>query len=226
MNFYLTLAVCAVASYLICALNPAIILSRLLHHEDIRSKDSGNPGFTNYKRSYGLAEGIVVMVLDALKTVVAVLGSALLMKGLYGTSLEGVAPHFLVPASPWMTGACIATFFGCLGHAFPVYYKFKGGKANMAAMTAYFFIDWRVALITTGIFMLLLFTTHLMSLASISHNFFFPIILYFFNFFPAWSWIMIFPIMTAILVIGRHSENIKRLVTKQEKKFYFFKKTK
>lgn len=225
MNIYFSLLIIVLGSYLICALNPSIILSRLLHHEDIRKKGSGNPGFTNYKRNYGLGEGIVVMALDVLKTVISVLGSALLLSTLYKNNWDLVAPRVLLPSDPWMAGAAIGTFFGCLGHAFPLYYGFKGGKANLAAMTAFFFIDWRVALITISVFMLLLFTLHYMSLASISHCFLFPIVLYFFNFYPSWSFVMVFPIMTSILVIARHHENIKRLCTGKEKKFYFFKKS-
>lgn len=208
MNIYFAFVLTALGSYFIGGLNSAIILSRLLHHEDIREKGSGNPGFTNYKRVYGkLGEALIVFFFDILKTVLSVALAKFLIGPYYGET---------------MLFTLISGLFTALGHAYPIYYGFKGGKAFLSGITTVFFTNWKVGLIVTIFFLIVLFTTHYMSLSSILALFSFPFVLALVAS-PGWMEVALSSTL-AFLVIFRHKENIKRLIRKEEKKFYFFKK--
>ena len=97
--------VCALFSYLFCGMNPAIILARVLYGEDIRKVGSHNPGFTNFKRTYGGKYAWCVLVLDLLKAVLCCLCSAALF-----ASIQGCA----------QLGAAVAGLFAMLGHCYPI----------------------------------------------------------------------------------------------------------
>lgn len=198
----------ALASYLIGGVNGAILLSGICYRQDIREYGSGNPGFTNFKRVYGFgAPTVGVLLVDILKTVIPVLATALILNARSGE---------------WQLGAQFAGLFCMFGHCFPVWYKFKGGKAFLAGATAVWFVDWRMALIAAGVFLILLFTLHYMSLSSITAAFVCPIALAVLGF-SMW-WVEILSIASAVLVIARHHANIGRLLRKEESKFYLGKK--
>ena len=119
MIMSVSLLIIAVVSYLLGGVNGAIIMSRLVYHEDIRKSGSNNPGFTNFKRVYGLnAAAWSVMLIDILKTALPVFLSAVYMGVMYDDM--------------WQFGAQFAGLFCMLGHCFPVWYGFKGGKAFIA----------------------------------------------------------------------------------------------
>ena len=111
----------ALAAYLISAVNPAIVLSRLIYHTDIRTQGSGNPGFTNFRRVFGARYAWFVFALDLLKAALV-------------TCAGGVLFH--LRGDPWQTGVAYAGVFALLGHAFPVFYGFHGGKAIAASFGA------------------------------------------------------------------------------------------
>ena len=140
------------SAYLISGLNPAIILSKLIYHDDIRLKGSKNPGFTNFKRVYGNRCAWYVFVLDILKSVLPCIIFAWLFEHSYG--------H-------WQLGAAYTGLFSMIGHIFPVWYGFKGGKGFLVEVGAVYVIDWRAGLIATAVFLILLFTLKYMSLSSI-----------------------------------------------------------
>ncbi|MGM9643600.1 MAG: glycerol-3-phosphate acyltransferase, partial [Eubacteriales bacterium] len=99
---------CIILPYLIGSINPAIIFSKKVYHDDIRTHGSGNAGTTNTLRTYGKKMAALILLLDFLKAVIAVvLGSLILSREV---------------------GGAIAGIFVILGHTFPIYYKFKGGK--------------------------------------------------------------------------------------------------
>ena len=146
------LSVAAAVSYLLGGVNGAILASKLLHHEDIRDFGSKNPGFTNYKRVYG--NGFVtwmVLIFDIVKTAVPVCLTAVIMWMCY---------------DEWQFGAQFAGLCAMLGHCFPVWYRFKGGKAFMAGFATIWFVDWRMTLMAMALFLVLLFTIKYMSVAS------------------------------------------------------------
>lgn len=206
-GFYIAIGVSAVCSYLLGGVNGAIIMSSLVYHEDIREKGSSNPGFTNFKRVYGLsAVTWSVMLIDILKTLVPVMITAVAFGRFFNMYQIGAA----------FSGLCCM-----LGHCFPVWYSFRGGKAFIAGFTTIWFVDWRMALIATVIFFIVLVACRYMSVASCTAAFCCPIILMFlatpFN-------VVILSSLSALLVIVRHYPNFVKLINKQESKFTFGKK--
>lgn len=203
MNAYFYCALFALAAYLLGGINGAIILSRLVYHEDIRQLGSKNPGFTNFKRLHGFAPAtFAVMAIDICKTILPVLSARLVLGSMYDAAQMGAAVALL----------------GCmLGHSFPVWYGFKGGKAVLAFLSGVWFVDWRAALICFGIFVILLFTVRFMSVASMSFAVLFPIALFILG---CRDWVALAAMAVAgILVVVRHHANIKRLISGTESKF-------
>lgn len=197
------LIISGVVSYLLGGVNGAILASRLFHHEDIRQFGSKNPGFTNYKRVYG--NGVVtwlVLVFDVFKTAVPVFLTALVMKENFGL---------------WQFGAQFSGLCAMLGHCFPIWYKFKGGKGFLAGFATIWFVDWRMALVATGVFLIILFTVKYMSVASCSAALVCPIVLAFLQ--PQSIWVELLAIAAAALVILRHHENFAKLMKGTESKF-------
>ena len=193
----------AISGYLLGGINGAIILSRLVYHEDIRTKGSGNPGFTNFKRVHGFCPAtFAAMAIDIFKTIIPVV-TFMILFGQFGYSSA--------------FGAVLTLLFCMLGHCFPVWYKFKGGKAVLAYLSGIWFVDWRMGLICFGIFVVILLTIKYMSLASMTFAFTSPFVL----------WLLGNPlevILTAavlsVLVIARHWQNIIRLCKGTESKFH------
>ena len=195
-------------AYLLGGINGAIILSRLVYKEDIRQRGSKNPGFTNFKRLHGFAPAtFAVMAIDICKTVLPVLLAKLIMDHSFGQGQLGAA----------------AALLGCmLGHAFPLWYDFKGGKAVMTFLAGVWFVDWRAGLICFAIFVTILFTVRFMSVASMSFAVLFPIVLFILD---CRNIITLIIMATAgILVVARHHQNISRLRAGTESKLYLKKK--
>ena len=197
------LCVSAVVSYLLGGLNGAIILSKLVYKQDIRDFGSNNPGFTNFKRTYG--NGFVtwlVLIFDILKTALPVFLTALIMWQMF---------------DKWQFGAQFSGMFCMIGHCFPVWYKFKGGKAFLAGFATIWFVDWRMTLIAMAVFFTLLFTLKYMSVASCSAAAVCPIALALLG--PASIGVELMAIACALLVILRHIPNFKKLANGTESKF-------
>lgn len=202
-EFYLLCAGFAIATYLLGGVNPAIILSKAIYKQDVRELGSGNPGFTNFKRVYGMNfVSVSVMLLDIMKTAVPVFIASLLFGSLCGM------PQF---------GAAFTGLFGMLGHCFPVWYGFKGGKAFMAGFGTIWFVDWRMALIATAVFLVLLFTVKYMSVCACVSSAVCPIALFFLG--AESVWVLVISALSALLVIVRHKENFKKLKNGTETKF-------
>ena len=198
----------AVVAYLLGGVNGSIILSRLVYKEDIRELGSKNPGFTNFKRLHGFAPATFgVLAIDICKTILPVLVANLVMGHLYGAAQLGSA----------------AALLGCmLGHAFPVWYGFKGGKAVLTFLAGVWFVDWRAGLICFAIFVTILFTIRFMSVASMSFAILFPIVLFILGCRNPVT--LVIMAVAGILVVARHHQNISRLRAGTESKFYLKKK--
>lgn len=208
MSFYFALILSAVISYLIGGLNGAIILSRLLYGQDIREYGSNNPGFTNFRRVYGDSPAAwSVILIDVFKTALPVFLTAFFFDRLFGL---------------WQFGAAFSGLFCMIGHCYPVWYKFQGGKAFMAGFATIWFVDWRMALIATVIFLAVLLSTRYMSLASCIASICCPVVLLILG--PSGIWVEVLSILSALLVVLRHHENIARLLQGKESRFSFSKK--
>ena len=158
----------AVIAYLLGSINPAVIVTRVWTKgkKDIRDMGSGNAGFTNVLRSVGKVPAIITIVCDALKCVAAVLLGglffSLMLSNHYGTQ-DSVLNLQLVNL-----GKYIAGIFCILGHSFPLYFHFKGGKGVVSAAALMLTEDWRVFLMILGTFLILFLITKIISVGSIA----------------------------------------------------------
>ena len=189
------------ASYLTGGVNPAIVLSNLIYRQDIRTVGSKNPGFTNFKRVFGNRYAWFVFALDLLKSVGLCLIFCPLLRR---TGVDyGVAAAYV--------GLC-----AMVGHAFPVWYGFRGGKGFLVGAAAIWFVDWRVGLIALGLWGALLFATKYMSLSVIAAALACPAALACLGAEPAAVWLCA---AASALMIARHHENIRRLLAGTESRF-------
>lgn len=196
----------AVFAYFVSGLNPAIIMSKAIYKKDIRTCGSGNPGFTNFKRVFGNKYAWFVFVLDILKGAVISVVAGLLFRAYVGS---------------WALGVAYAGLFAMLGHAFPIYYGFKGGKGFLVCLSTVWFIDWRAGSIATAVLVIMLPLTKYMSLSTMSALVAGAVAV------AAFGGGLAVSIMYAVcvlFVIVRHKQNIVRLVQGTESKFSFGKK--
>ena len=196
----------ALFSYLLGNLNGAILLSRLVEKDDVRRHGSGNAGFTNFFRNYGKATSLLVILIDGVKTALSCLLGGWLL-GAYGLGTEGM-----------LLGGLCAT----LGHDFPAFLGFRGGKGIVCGFVAALVTDWRIGLILLALFALIYFSTKYVSLASllcaVGFLVLFPL------FYPGKSLVILLSAVMALLAIFLHRENLKRLLKGQERKTDFFRK--
>ena len=206
--------VIALISYLIGSINPAIILSKLLKKEDIRTQGSGNAGTTNTLRVLGKGPAALVLIVDVLKAVIAVL------LGSWIGTLGNYLPEELSLLHDW---ALIASGVGSiLGHNFPIYYGFKGGKGVATSLGVILVIEWRIGLICLVFALVLMLASRMVSLGSISAAILYPVLVFIlpgtaFN--NRWLYLL-FAIVLALSVIIRHRANIKRLLEGKENKLW------
>ena len=192
---------CIISPSLIGSFNPAITFSRIIYKEDIRSHGSGNAGATNILRTYGPKMAALIFVIDFLKAALAVVvGSLIFMHSI---------------------GGAIAALFVVMGHLFPVFYKFKGGKGVACTAACILCLSPYAFLILLPLFIVLVAMTRYISLGSISCAFLFPILT---KAFGAHGLISAAAAVIAVLVIFMHRENIKRLLNRTESKVSFKKK--
>ena len=191
----------AVCGYVIAGMNPAIALSKAIYKKDIRECGSGNPGFTNFKRTFGNKWAWWVLVLDLSKAAVVV--------GLFAWLLSRQGVDFQL-------GAAYTGIFCMLGHAFPFQFNFKGGKGFLVCLSTMYVIDWRVGLIATGIMIVLLLITKYMSLSTTLATLLCPILLIPFG---ASISVILMATFCAVFMAVRHKENFNRLIKGTESKF-------
>ncbi len=189
----LFLILTAIIAYFLGSINGAIITGRFIFHKDVRSYGSGNAGLTNYYRNFGTPGIVLLVLIDVLKAVAAVLiGGALLKK-----------------ADAREVGMLFAGFCMILGHMFPAYYQFRGGKGVLSGVTLAFIVDWRVGLCCFLTFMILLLFTRFVSLGSVVGAALFPVYLWIFGH-DRLS--IILGALCALLIVIKHAENIVRLI--------------
>ena len=188
--------------YFLGCLNGSVMVSHFVIKDDVRQHGSGNAGLTNFYRTYGAKYALGVILFDMGKTVIAcLLGGFLLRHGL----------------GDWTLGVLIGGL-GCeLGHMFPVFFGFKGGKGILSGGTLVWLLDWRVALIAWGLFAALWLATKYVSLGSVSAAVRMPIATWFFCGHSALYTAL--AAVIAALVVWCHRENIRRLVRGEERKF-------
>ena len=141
-GFVLPALVVAVVAYFCGCFNGAVIVSKYILRDDVRKHGSGNAGLTNFYRTFGGPLTLVVILTDVIKAVVAILVSVFLMGRFAG-------PEWVVLGKYWAGVFCL------LGHMFPCMFKFKGGKGILSGGTIALMMDWRIALVVWGGFLVL-----------------------------------------------------------------------
>ncbi|MDR1328735.1 MAG: glycerol-3-phosphate acyltransferase [Oscillospiraceae bacterium] len=202
----------AALTYVIGSVNGAIITSKYLYRRDIRELGSGNPGLNNFHRVFGARGALLMIVIDVAKT----LGPVLLGGWIFSLLGQSSPEH---AKYGWLYGRIYAGFFVMLGHSFPVFYGFKGGRAVLAVGILLFSLDWRVSVLGWGIFIIVLAATRYVSLGAIIGVWGYPAALAIFRIGGAPE--LVLAILSSALLVARHSANIKRLLTGTESKLSF-----
>ena len=203
---------CAISAYLLGSLNFAIIISGKQYRQDIREFGSKNAGMTNMMRTYGKKAAGFTLLGDALKAVV----SCLIGYAIFGQ---------------W--GAYLSGLFCIIGHMFPLYYRFKGGKGVVTAAITILMCNPIVFAILFLIFVLIVLFTKYISLGSVMCMLLYPVVLDRIDRStllnenpPSGSPYVIFAVLIMLLVVVKHWGNIKRLLSGTENKFSFKKSVK
>lgn len=200
----------AILSYLLGSLNFGVILSKGIEKDDIREHGSGNAGTTNMLRNYGKKLAIFTILGDMIKVAVAIGLSFLIVKL---TNVYDLISEANVDAD--MLIKSFSGFFCVLGHIFPCFFKFKGGKGVATAGGMVFIVDWKIALILLAIFIIIVTVTKYVSLGSIIIALLYPILIYLF--YKSFVLTIIALIFTLIVIVA-HRSNIKKLINHSENK--------
>lgn len=200
----------AVVAYFCGCFNGAVIVSKYILRDDIRNHGSGNAGLTNFYRTFGGVLTLVVILTDVLKAVVAIrVGMVIARQGGFDSAF------YILLAKYW------AGLFCLLGHMFPCMFHFKGGKGILSGGTVAIMIDWRLALLVWGAFIILVLLTRYVSLGSCAAG----------ALFPVGTWIFFgepeLVVLGAIIgggLVFMHRGNIARLLAGTESKFSLRKK--
>ena len=200
----------AAIAYFCGCFNGAVIVSKYILRDDIRTHGSGNAGLTNFFRTFGGPLTFVVILLDVVKAIVAILVGMLLFR------------HLVLDDALVITFAKYwAGLFCLLGHMFPCMFGFKGGKGILSGGAIAIMIDWRIALVVWGGFILLVALTRFVSLGSCWAGASFP----FATWFVYRDWlILLLSILIGGLILWMHRANIGRLLHGTENKLSFHKK--
>ncbi len=206
---YLWFFVIIVGAYLIGSINYSILLSEVFGGSDIRSKGSGNAGSTNMLRSFGWKAGVLTLMCDFMKTFVATLSAWAIFKLYF--------PEYVQLAT------ALAGLLCAIGHCFPLYFGFKGGKGVAVGAIMILMTDWRCFVVALIVFLLFVLTTRYISLGSTMAGVSFPIsfalIIGLNNMRDILT--LILAIILAVMVLILHRQNFVRLFKGEENKFSF-----
>jgi glycerol-3-phosphate acyltransferase PlsY len=191
------------AGYLLGSVNAALVIGKVFFKKDIRNYGSGNAGATNVLRTFGKGAAAAVLALDFLKGILACLA---------GQLLTGEIDN-----AGW-AGMYLAGFAAVIGHNWPVYFNFKGGKGVLTSFAVILYISPVPALICLAVFIVIVSLTRYVSLGSIIAAILWPVVSIFFDL-PALM--LVIAVLMVILIIIRHKENITRLFQGTEKKLSF-----
>ncbi|HXA85630.1 MAG TPA: glycerol-3-phosphate 1-O-acyltransferase PlsY [Candidatus Dormibacteraeota bacterium] len=204
----------AVVSYLLGSIPFGYVLVRIFRGEDIRQTGSGNIGATNVARSGAKGLGIATLALDAIKGALAVWLAAFIAGSKYNSCGDGLSEGFCVhPLRLMATAALVAV----LGHIFPVWLRFKGGKGVATALGVFCVLFPKAILVALAIFILVVAVTRYVSLGSILGAVAFPVAAYFMQ---DADWLsLLLASGVSLIIIVKHHQNIGRLLGGTEHRF-------
>ena len=204
----------ALIAYLIGSINFSIIISKKMAGFDVREKGSGNAGSTNVLRAVGKKAAIITLICDILKGIVSICIALIISK-----IAKEQSASILVE---------LAALFVVIGHTFPIFFDFKGGKGVATSLGVILVINWKIGLICLVFALILMAITRMVSLGSISAAVLFAVL----TLFIRDSYIVdydasfiLFGILLAALVIFNHRSNLKRIISGTENKLSFSKKS-
>lgn len=186
--------VIAIIGYLLGSVNTSLVVGKF-YSVDVRKHGSGNAGITNTYRTLGKSAALFVLVGDVLKGVLSCL---------LGYLIAG------------KTGAIVGGGFSIIGHNWPLYFGFKGGKGVLTSFAVMVFIDWKLAGIVFIVFLIIFLLTKYVSLSSIIGALALPITAILLN---RDLEVVIFSVLLSLILIARHHSNIERLLKRTEPKF-------
>ena len=206
----------AIVAYLLGSISFSVIISKKMAGFDVSEKGSGNAGSTNVLRTVGKKAAIITLICDVLKGVIAIL-----IAFLVGKMVSGLDNALLIQ---------LAGVFVILGHTFPVFFRFRGGKGVATALGVLLMTNWQVGLICLVFALILIALTRMVSVGSIAAAILFPVLVLFIdqNYIVStsgwdnWSY-FIYSVIVALLVIFNHRENLKRLFSGTESTISFKK---
>ncbi len=224
-NYWVFVLISCIGAYLISSINTSIIVTYFVKHQDIRKLGSGNAGFTNVLRCVGKIPAIITFVGDFLKGVISVLIP-------YFLTFGWDSPEQQLQRSLLMY---LAGLFAVLGHMFPVYYKFKGGKGVVTTASVVIMTDWRVLVVELILFALLFAFTKTISKCSLVCSALYPFAAAGLRLFdragilPALApvkytsvvfivCVFVITFINGLVIIIRHKDNIKRIIEGNENK--------
>ena len=210
-----TYIIIGMVAYLLGSISFSIIISKKMAGFDVREKGSGNAGTTNILRTVGKKAAALTLLCDILKGVVSILIAIIV-----GKFAKQVSPAILVE---------LAALFVVIGHTFPIFFEFRGGKGVATSLGVILLINWKIGLICLVFGIILIAITRMVSLGSISAAVLFAVLTIFirdsyiagiefeFSF-------LVFGILLAAFVIFNHRSNLKRIISGTENKISFKKK--
>ena len=208
-----TYIIIAIIAYAIGSINFSVIISKKMAGFDIRDKGSGNAGSTNMLRSIGKKAAILTLVCDVLKGVVAVLIAVIA-----GKIVKNVDQAMLVQ---------IAGILVVIGHTFPIFFEFKGGKGVATSLGVLLMINWKIGLICLVFALVIMALGRIVSLGSVGAAILCPVLTLFIhsNYIVEASGIkyLVFGLILAAIVIFNHRANIQRIANGTENKLSFKK---
>ena len=201
----------AIIAYLLGSISFSVLISKKMAGFDVREKGSGNAGTTNVLRSVGKKAAIITLICDVLKGVVAILVACLVAK-----IAKDINSSLLVQ---------VAGIAVIIGHTFPIFFGFKGGKGIATSLGVLLLTNWNIGLICLVFALVLMILTRMVSLGSIAAAILFPVLV---TFMPSNAYIVegnyvIYSLILAVLVVFNHRSNVKRLLTGTENKLDFKK---
>ena len=197
----------ALIAYLLGSIPMGFVLVRLFHKQDVRSSGSGNIGATNVLRSHGKGLGAATFLLDCLKGCSAVWLATPIFNSMSVASI------------PMRDFQALAALFCVLGHVFPFWLKFKGGKGVATGFGVFLVAAPWAAMAAISVFILVLFFSRYVSLASILGAASFPVFAYFFVLGDRPVFFIAVQFAVALIIILKHHQNIARLIAGKENRF-------
>ena len=206
-----TYIIVAIIAYAIGSINFSVIISRKMAGFDLREKGSGNAGTTNVLRTVGTKAALITLICDILKGIVAIVIAYII-----GRIVKNVDSAVLVQ---------IAGIFVVIGHAFPIFFEFRGGKGVATSLGVLMITNWQIGLICLIFALVIIIVSKMVSMGAIGAEILFPILTLFIKehyIIPSSGMkYFVFRLIMALIVIFLHRENIKRIKNGNENKLSF-----